>query len=531
MNSHLLVWFVPFMLLALVVSSSQKTRGRISANLPVIMFGMSMLCVLAYVVNSCHYVFLAGYYDHIEPSVVTIVRLLDEGKPVYHDVSSASRYSLLYGPNCFIVPWLAVKVFGDSVVSIKLLSAFFAVGSLALVFGAIRASTVSPVARWAGLIYFCGASLLFWDKLVWIRSDPQMLFWVALGLWGATRKTPLFAFMVMGLAAGACSNVKVHGIFYFGPVIALAMKKGHWVHWGAFVFSVAVMAAAPFLLVPEITFSNYFLWLKMATKHGVSFGEILNLFILACYLLMPLALAAGDKFIALFSEEQQRLLRGHRIQWATAMLGVAAVMVAATKKGAGEYHLLPLIPLGAWSVAFLLDKVADNPSSPACKTPWRFAVAAAFIAVAVCHSMETLATAVANYKYDRVSPPLKVMDDTRNVALKFHGQTIAMGYGGDSTYGMTFARTELPVIGEFVLDPGALMDMQQAGLALPQATLNAFRKGTVKIWLVPKGDAPFSMGNYYGEQDLFGEDLRRVFKEHYKRIDQSAYFDIWAFDH
>jgi hypothetical protein len=530
MNLKLLLLVVPFMLLALVVSSSQKTRKFIAANLAVIMLGMTLLCVLAYLVNGCCYVFVAGYYDHLEPSVVTIVRLLDDGKPVYHDVSSASRYSLLYGPNCFIFPYLAIKVFGDSVVSFKLLSGLFEVGSLLLVFLAIRSSTVSSNARCAGLIYFCGASLLFWDKLVWVRGDPQLLFWMALGLWAATRKTSLISFIVMGIAAGACINVKVHGIFYFAPVVALAMNKGHWVQWGAFVFTVVVVVAAPFLLIPEVNFSNYLLWLKMASKHGVGFAEMFNLLVLACYLLMPLALVAGEKFFAFPSEGQQGLLRGHTIQWATAILGVAAVIAVASKKGAGESHLMPLTPLGAWWIAFLLDKVADNPSTPAYKVPWR-TVMAAFIALAVCNSMKTLAKAVVTYKHDRESLFVKVMDDTRNVALKFHGQTIAMGCGSNSTYEMTFARTELPLTGEFVLDTGALMDMQQSGLALPQATLDAFANGAVKIWLVPKDNVPFSFRSFYSNQDLFGEDLRRVFNEHYKKIAQSAYFDIWTFDH
>ena len=71
--------------------------------------------------------------------------------------------------------------------------------------------------------------------------------------------------------------------------------------------------------------------------------------------------------------------------------------------------------------------------------------------------------------------------------------------------------------------------MQESGLALPKATLDAFREGAVKLWLVPAGDAPFTMRNYYGKQDLFGPELRRIFAEHYRKIERTPYFDVWAF--
>lgn len=228
----LLSFVIPFTVLALLSLLSERVTRGMAARLQAITSVLTMAFVLVYVVNAFHYVFQAGFYDHVEPSVVTIVRLLDAGQPVYHDLSSASRYSLQYGPNCFIAPWLAIKALGDSIPSFKVLSAFFAIGTLGLVYSALRSSVTTSFARQAGLIYLCGTSLLFWNTMVWIRSDSQMLFWTALGLWAALRKHSFFSFAVMGAAAAACFNTKIHGIFYFAPIIALAMRQSRWLHWG-----------------------------------------------------------------------------------------------------------------------------------------------------------------------------------------------------------------------------------------------------------------------------------------------------------
>jgi hypothetical protein len=83
----------------------------------------------------------------------------------------------------------------------------------------------------------------------------------------------------------------------------------------------------------------------------------------------------------------------------------------------------------------------------------------------------------------------------------------------------------------FVLDAAAMMDMRLSGLAIPPATLDAFRQGVVRLWLIPKGNEAFSLRDGYQRQDLFGQELRQVFNEHYKKIDEATCFEVWCFNH
>ena len=113
------------------------------------------------------------------------------------------------------------------------------------------------------------------------------------------------------------------------------------------------------------------------------------------------------------------------------------------------------------------------------------------------------------------------------------GEPIALGYTGEQTYWLNLYRADLPLATRFVVDAGALMDMQAAGLELPPATLAALREGAVKLWLLPHEGKPFTLRNWYPDAphggDLFGEEFRRVFAERYEKIEGTRYFDLWRF--
>src|SRR5262249_33991368 len=113
------------------------------------------------------------------------------------------------------------------------------------------------------------------------------------------------------------------------------------------------------------------------------------------------------------------------------------------------------------------------------------------------------------------------------IVSNHRGQSIGVGSGGDKSYFGTAFRAELPATNGLVLAPGAIMDMQQGGLELPSATLDAMASGATAIWLIPKGDEPFSMKSWYSDQDLFGPELRRVFHEHYEKAETTEHFDVW----
>jgi hypothetical protein len=82
----------------------------------------------------------------------------------------------------------------------------------------------------------------------------------------------------------------------------------------------------------------------------------------------------------------------------------------------------------------------------------------------------------------------------------------------------------------YVLDVPAMMDMQKAGRKMPEATYRYLAEGRCAIWLIPRGEAPFELRNWYEPQgQIFDEEFRRVFRAHYAVIGQSEHFDIWEY--
>lgn len=68
-----------------------------------------------------------------------------------------------------------------------------------------------------------------------------------------------------------------------------------------------------------------------------------------------------------------------------------------------------------------------------------------------------------------------------------------MGYGSDKTYEMTWERPVLVLLGNrYSLDADALDEADMADEPLPQATFDELKNCSSQIFLIPKGDRPFS---------------------------------------
>ena len=136
-----------------------------------------------------------------------------------------SRYALLYGPNSFLLPRLGMVLFGESMTAFKLPGIILALTSLALTMSALRSSVTNSVSFSLGMIYFCGTMLLYREKYFWVRSDPQILFWTALGVFAASRRSAFVASAILGIAVGGCINVKIHTCLFFSPLVVMVLMR------------------------------------------------------------------------------------------------------------------------------------------------------------------------------------------------------------------------------------------------------------------------------------------------------------------
>ena len=87
--------------------------------------------------------------DHVEPNIVAVSSLVSRGAPLYHGLESAQRYSLLYGPMSYLPYVWALRIFGQQVLSVKLVVAVSAnVALFALLWHAYRTRLTRAQRHW-----------------------------------------------------------------------------------------------------------------------------------------------------------------------------------------------------------------------------------------------------------------------------------------------------------------------------------------------------------------------------------------------
>ena len=200
-----------------------------------------------------------------------------------------------------------------------------------------------------------------------------------------------------------------------------------------------------------------------------------------------------------------------------------AVVCAASKPGAGAYHLIPFLPVVIYGTALVLHgrparERADSNSA---------AGAAAFLA-----SIAIVAFFQASYfvwSATRI-PGTPVVQDITRVAELHPTARIQMGYS-DVNEALTFVR---PVLvfrqGSYLLDAPAIQEYQMSGVELPAGTLRAIEDCQVDIWLIAKGGQPFVMRNRYpitGLAPIFDAPFRLAFLRTYRRTSSTQFFDVW----
>ena len=112
------------------------------------------------------------------------------------------------------------------------------------------------------------------------------------------------------------------------------------------------------------------------------------------------------------------------------------------------------------------------------------------------------------------------------------GSTIEMGVGENlAKYRNTFQRTRLVIAGHpYTFDVATQIEASKLGYPLSAATLDLIRACRSRIWLIPKGERPFTMQGYYGNT-IFSDAFRAVFHETYVRRESRNYFDLWLCNH
>jgi hypothetical protein len=471
-----------------------------------------------------------GYLDHVETNVAAVSAAFNHGAPLYHDLASPQRYSLIYGPLSYLPFSCALRVLGSKLLSLKLLVLFANVCFLILLWASYRkrldtARTFFAVAAVMAFM-MSGEPYLFQ-----VRGDVLMSLTVALALFGVLSSSPLTALMLLSLATGLCFGVKITGVLYFLPLFVLLYRR-FGLRMAAFAaFGAGLVGCLPFGL-PPISLTNYLLWFHEASRHPFRLVEFLSNLRTAVTISLPALLLLWG-FHRVDPKNCLTYLREQKLFLLALAGSLGFVTILASKFGAGNHHLLPLYPVIGFLCSDLYSRIPAGAPAPTVSYG-SIARAACWLwlasTVATRIPVEFLATE--RKLNTRWSLAAAVTRDLTNIMHDHPGDRIEMGYS--QSYSLTFYRPTLVFAGNpLTLDAPALDDMQLSGLAIPQGTIDYIKACRTQIWLIPKGEAPFVIPNIYADarifptRNLFEDRFRQAFLQQYQRVESSDYFDLW----
>ena len=513
----LLLCLSAFAILLLVrrVTASRFSIRHWSAVAVLIAASAALGALVAYPSVAIWYASDPHFFDNAEPVIPAVGWLFHAGRPVYHALDSPERYAHIYGPFAFIAHGWALGLLGPGIRVSKGLGVAAGLASLVLVYLLAR----RHVRRTPAFVLtgFCALLLLlFRHYSFWTRPEPLQLLAVSASLFFATMRPVYFTTALSGAAMGVLWNLKITGPLYTLPVFALLERRGGWKHV-ALAFVIALAAAGfPFAYYANVSWFDYVAWLRLSGNTGLLLSTLKQNVEWAVYLSVPLMLSyyAVPKSLRPGSPAWRNTLTA-------LVLGIAGVVIAASKPGAGPYHLLPFVPIiiyfVAWHLAeFSLPAIGDAAVGPACA-----ACVVTAVAIAVAQQLQFVTTM-------RERRVLTESDDILQFA-ESHPGVVAMGYG--STESLSLERPLLTFrYNTYLLDQPAIREYQLQRQTLPDATIRAVADCRVNYWLIPRGEAPFSGRNGYASvlaQPLYPDEFRRVFEQAHSIVGATRYYDIW----
>lgn len=524
----LLVVLLP---LVLAVAGQPVDAARFARRRVRVLALFGVLGVALFAATALTYLHCASFWDIFESREASVAALLRRGGTVYPGPETQERYCAPYGPALYLILAGSQAVFGASVWATKLPSCVAALAALALFWQVARRQYASRAAAWALTGLEAALLMAFRQLPFWAKSDPLVLCASTAGLFAAFR--PGWGWCAaLGVCSGVATDLKPHALAYFLPSLVVAWQTGwrqrQYALWAAVT---AAVALGPWVVMrAEFPVENYLGFLVLTAHEGVGAREILGF---ARWVGLLTALVFVFDRLTLhphgLSPEERRLRRAYR-----AALGVAVVLVTvpACSVGAGQPHLIPLIPL------FLL--AAGDRFSATLRVRWRPAARPVWVAAAGAGALAcVLVTLQTTARMERFhtgtdAAARACAADASRLLTKYAGRTVLTGSGGGGDMETLYQRHLAVFAGNPIgLDAAAVMDYQRGGAGAPDferfaAEMRA-RQQRALVFLLPRGADPFSLTNLYDARDpAYLPEFRREFLAQFKRSEPSEFYDVYV---
>ncbi len=530
MSRHVILVYTCLFILWIVIGPyfnlDEKIRRLCRSCGPWMIYLPTLMVLVVFLGIGMWYFQIQGYAGEVEPMISSVSWLVNHGEPLYHPIDSPTRYSVLYGPSVYLTNGFFLQLFGASLGATKLAS-LLAIGlSLVFLYGAVAKRRLDTLATMAVLL----AVLYFWNQgfsIYLVRPDAFLVFAVSFGLLVVQRSRGWLAWLALGGALGFAINLKIHALLYFLPVLVIFLRQQGVRSLVKSLLFGALVVVAPFFLHPQISGTNYLLWLKNAMGHGLGVETLASTSRYGLALLMPVLAVA--------------ILDGHKGRWifkdkllTLSLVGaLLGCLVLSSKHGAGLVHLLPLVPVFVFVAAHRVSGLDHShwtvSSLISSRLFWgRTAVAVMFVTLMISGSVHTYRSSMLVKWQNRNTDA--VAKDLKSIMADFKDFKISMACGGEEEFfRSTFLRPLLVFADNpLLIDPIAVMDCRKAGMDLSESTFKAIKDGRVGVWLVPRNQKPFSKTNWYAPHEaIFPERFLDYFLENYSRRTHSEFFDLW----
>jgi hypothetical protein len=469
------------------------------------------------IVAASTYLFTPTFYDHLEPTVIHIARLYLAGQNMYPTMNGDTAYGLLYGPEVFEFAAIGLRIFPAAIGGkfFGVLACLLAVVILLLILRRHGRDYVVSVNTIITILIITGfGNILYWD-----RPDSFLFFSVCLACLAMLSLDPRLAAIVVGVMAGFAVNLKLHAVIIFLPCLASLLCSGQprdrILILCAFVAPFVIALVIPFL--PKgISVLGYVRIVSAAGQHGLS-KQLLakNAALAALYitLLIPVWLRSSS------SEWRDR---GVVI---CTCLALAVTAIIAAKPGSGPHHLIPFVPLLIY--LSIRSRYFTHAGSLWLERPLSVTttLVCGLLAFTPRYSTELALTIAHVKKLFEFGTEQKILEEVRGIIKSY--PEAHFGVAGEHTYLRTTVRAVVAGDGDLLpYDPGALMDLQKAGVQIDLIAL-LLRRCSGEYWIIPSGEAPFSLVNRYSGRNLFSDEFRAFFYMRYIVTSRGEFFDVW----
>ena len=493
---------------------------------------LAAVLMLSYALTAILYLLYPNYLDHFEPTLSAISWLGTHGHPIYPDLrKDGGIYEAPYGPLLFITNGAVLQLF-PTILGAKLAGWVAFLAALGMTYAAVAAKAQDNrraifVSMMIVVAIFSFFSFFEGDPAVpyWSRAEPFLILIGILTVIAASRLPLGPAAAIVGILAGFATDFKLHGALYAAPAaLAILGVAKTWKRRTelSILLSIGAIAATllPFLFCygsEDSIIRGYISVLSMTAEHGLSRSYFIESLLFAIMLVAPVLLT-WYFYRPTIAPFDYWLLIG-------LLLSLMINTVIASKPGAGEHHLLPLVPISVYGLLSILTspRSGGGPNLNACElgSIILFSLLVSYLPGELW-STKKIATLYAGQQIEK----RKIYELQ---TLHHQYPRAEVGLSDYWHYSDTFYRALLVIQGAPLhIDFASWMDFAYAGVPETKA-IELIRRCQVTEWILPKGP-PFTMSNLYTNLPLLSDDFRRTFFANYRLVQKGEFYRVWKCD-